>query len=275
MPLLEDPTLFAVLRSWSWEPVILLGLGLAAAGYIYAFHHFRSHGWLPRLAQRGLVQRRHPWFFAAGLLALFLALLSPIDVLAGLLFWVHMVQHILLIMVAPPLILLGLPPPLIRWLILETKLRGVLNWLTSPLVAFALYNTNLLAWHLPALYQAALANELIHALEHAFFFYTALFYWWRLFDPTHGWFPIWPWPPAKWLYLMVAAPPSYILGSILWGYNRVVYPYYELVPRLWGVTALADQHYAGLLMWAHGWMFFMASMIAFFAWYRPEVEQVG
>jgi putative membrane protein len=185
-----------------------------------------------------------------------------------------MAQHVLLIMVAPPLILLGLPPPLTRWLILKTGLRGALDWLTGPLIAFALYNINLLVWHIPAMYQAALNNGFIHDLEHALFFYTALFFWWRLLDPTQGWFPLWQWPPAKWFYLLLAAPSSYILGSILWAANTVLYPYYTLVPRLGGMTALADQQYAGLLMWTQGWMFFMASMIVFFMWYNPTVEQV-
>jgi cytochrome c oxidase assembly factor CtaG len=271
---LLDPTLSAVLRSWSWQPLILLGLASAAAGYAGAFYYFHHHGWLARLARRGLIKRSQPWAFAAGLIALFIALQSPIDVLAGWLFSMHMTQHILLIMVAPPLLLLGLPSPLIRWLILETRLRGALDRLTHPVLAFGLYNANLWLWHLPALYEGALRDPLLHDLEHALFFYTAVLFWWRVFDPTRGWFPLWQWPPAKWIYLLVAAPPSYILGSILWASNTVFYPYYTLMPRLWGLSVLADQQYAGMLMWLHGWMFMMASMIVFFIGYDPNAEFV-
>ncbi len=110
-------------------------------------------------------------------------------------------------------------------------------------------------------------------MEHALFFYTALLFWWRVIDPTGGWFPLWGWPPAKWLYLIVAAPPSYILGSILWSTDRVWYPFYAQVPRLWGLSALADQQYGGLLMWIQGWMFVMISVIVFFIWYEPDKEQ--
>lgn len=266
---LETPTLGAVLRHWSWQPLILLGLGIAAAGYAFAFYYFHRRGWLAHLARRGLIRRHQPWCFAAGLVAILIALLSPIETLAGLLFLVHMVQHMLLIMVAPPLILLGLPAPLIRWLILETKLRSVLEGLTTPLVAYAFYSLNLLLWHVPALYQAALRNQWIHDLEHALFFYTALFFWWRLLDPTNGWFPFWPWPPAKWVYLLVAAPPSYVLGAILWANHSVVYPFYAQAPRPWLLTALWDQRYAGMLMWLQGWMFVMVSMFVFFLWYDP------
>ena len=251
----------------------MLGLALAAAGYGYSFYHFHAHGWLPRLVDRGMIQRRQPWLFAAGLTALILALLSPIDVMADMLLSSHMLQHILLIMVVPPLLLLGLPAPFTRRLIVETRSRSLLKWLTAPIFAFLLYNANLLAWHVPALYEAALSNEWIHVLEHALFFYTALFFWWRVIDPTRGWFPLWHWPPAKWLFLIVAAPPSYVLGSILWAHDQVLYPHYLHVPRLWGLSALADQQIAGLLMWGQGWMFVMVSMIVFFSWYNPELEQ--
>lgn len=267
--------LWLILRSWSWNPLVLLGLGSVAAGYAYAFYYFRQHGWLERLTQRGLIKYSQPWYFAAGLATIFLALVSPIDVLADMLFLAHMIQHILLMMIAPPLILLGLPAPLLRWLILETKLRGVLGWLTYPLTAFTLLNANYLIWHIPLLYEAALRNPLIHDLEHALFFYTALFFWWRVIDPSRGWFPLWHWQPAKWLYVLIAAPPTYVLGSILWASSSVWYPFYAEAPRLGGLSALWDQRYGGMLMWFQGWMYLMASMTVFFIGYRPEEEQTA
>ncbi len=269
----QDPTLSLVLRSWSWEPAILIGIGLGAAGYAYGFYHFSAHGWLLRMTRRGLIHRKHPWFFTAGLIALAIALLSPIATLAGMLLWSHMLQHILLIMVAPPLILFGLPSPMLRWLILKSRLRGVVGLMTMPLLAFAIYNINLLVWHLPAFYEAALSSSLIHSLEHMLFLGTAMLFWWRILDPTKGWFPLWQSPAGSWIYLLLAAPFSYILGSILWVHNQVFYPTYLAVPRLWGLSALADQQTAGMLMWVQGWMFIMASMIVFFSWYNPEVEQ--
>jgi putative membrane protein len=263
-----------ILRSWSWQPVILLGLLAAAIGYAYGFYDLRRHGRLENLMQRGLIRRRQPWYFAAGLLTIFIALLSPIDVLAEMLFLMHMVQHVLLMTVAPSLILRGLPAPLARLLIQETRLRGVLTWLTHPFVAYLFFNANLLSWHVPAAYEAALRDDIIHDLQHALFFYTALFFWWRVLDPTDGWFPFWKWPPAKWLYLTVSAPPSVFLGTILWTTDAVWYPLYAQVPRLWGLSALADQHIGGLIMWIQGWMFVMLSIAAFFIGYNPEQEPV-
>ena len=271
---MQDSTLLSVLSSWSWRPGILLGLGLAAVSYAYGFYHFHQHGRLANLVRRGLVKKQHPWFFGLGLCTLFIALVSPIDVLSGFLFSLHMVQHILLIMVAPPLLLLGLPTPFLRWLLVKARIRSALGWITNPLVGFLLYNLNLFLWHVPSLYQAALQNELLHDLEHATFFYMALFFWWRVIDPTRTWFPIWQSSQAKWFYLIIAAPPSYILGSIFWASSEVIYPYYTHVPRLWQFSALADQQAAGLLMWLQGWMFFMLSMIIFFLWYDPKMEQV-
>ena len=261
-----------ILRSWSWQPVIVLGLLLAIAGYAYGFYDLWRHGRLDALVQRGLIRRRQPWFFAAGLLVVFIALLSPIDMLADMLFLMHMIQHVLLIMLAPPLLLLGLPAPLARLLIHEIRIRNILNRLTHPVVAYLLFNINLLLWHVPMAYEAALHNSLIHDLEHASFFYTALLFWWRVIDPTDGWFPFWEWPPAKWLYLTLAAPPSVFLGAVLWTSNTVWYPFYTRVPRLWGLSALADQQHGGLIMWIQGWMFIMISVAAFFIWYNPEQE---
>jgi len=255
--------------------MVSLGLALALGGYAYAFYYFQSHGWLVRLVRRGLVRWSHPFYFAAAIAALYLALLSPIDALAHQFFVAHMVQHILLMMVAPLLVLLGLPSPVLRWLILKTRLRGVLTGLTHPLIAYAFFNVNLLFWHVPSFYNATLHNSLIHNVEHALFFYTGLFFFWRVVDPTHGWYPLWEWPPAKWIYLLVAAPPSYILGSILWATNSVLYAYYLYppLPRRWGLSVLEDQSYGGLIMWLHGWMFVMASMIVFYQRYDPESER--
>lgn len=269
---MQNQTLSLILRSWSWDPLILVGLISVAASYAYAFYYFWQHNWLERLSRRGLIKTSHPWFFAAGLVTIFIALQSPIDTLADMLFLMHMVQHILLMMIAPPLLLLGLPSPLLRWLILESRLRGVLNWLTYPLTAYTLLTGNYLIWHIPMLYEAALRNPFIHDLEHALFFYTSLFFWWRVIDPTQGWYPLWHWTPAKWVYLIIAAPPSYVLGSILSASRSVWYIYYTEVPRVWDISPLWDQRYGGMLMWLQGWMFLMASMVVFFIWYKPEQE---
>ncbi len=270
---MENLTLWSILRSWSWEPAIVLGLLGAAGAYAYGFYDFRQRGLLPTMRQRGLIRLSQPWLYFGGLLAAALALLSPIDVLGDSLFAFHMGQHILLVMVVPPLLLLGLPAPFLRWSLFETRLRGVLHVLTDPLAAFALYNVNLWVWHLPALYQGALETDLLHALQHTLFLGTGMLFWWRVFDPTRGWYPLWGWQPARWVYLLVSAPPSYLLGSIFWASGSVIYPHYAQAPRLLALSALEDQRIAGMLMWLHSWMYVMAAMIALYLQYEPGKEQ--
>lgn len=270
----QDPTLSLILRSWSWQPAILLSLGLVAASYAYGFTYLRRRGWLERMQRQGLIKRSHPWYFGAGLATLGLALLSPIDTLSNVLFLMHMTQHILLVMVAAPLILLGLPAPFLRLLIRTSRLERVVAWLTHPIVAFTLYNVTLVVWHVPALYDAALRNEVIHDLEHALFFYTAVLSWWPLLSPL----PEMPRLsyPAQMLYIFLIAIPGGILGALIVFAGDVLYPTYALAPRLWGLSALADQQAAALVMMIPGKAIYLIALtIIFFMWFNQEDEPVG
>jgi putative membrane protein len=262
------------MRSWSWQPAILLGLGLVALGYAYGFYYFRRRGLLERLRQQGLIKPSQPWYFAAGLTTLGLALLSPIDTLSNMLFLMHMTQHILLVMVAAPLILLGLPAPFLRPLIQRPELKSVLAWLTHPVIAFTLYNVTLVVWHVPALYDAALQNQFVHDLEHAMFFYTALVSWWPLLSPLPE-LPRLSYP-AQMLYIFLIAIPGGILGAVLAFAGDVFYPTYAAAPRLWGLTALADQQTAALVMMIPGKAIYLIALtIVFFIWFSQEDEPVG
>ena len=137
---MEDSTFSLILRSWSWQPGIMLGLGLVAIAYAYAFYDLRQRGQWELMLRQGLIKRSQPWYFAAGLITLFLALLSSIDTFSSFLFVMHMTQHVLLVMVAAPLILLGLPALFISPLLRFKRLKSILAWLTFPVIAFFLYN---------------------------------------------------------------------------------------------------------------------------------------
>lgn len=270
---MQDPTLSLILRSWSWQPAIWLGLILAAAGYAYGFHYLRRHGRLERLRRQGLIKRNQPWYFAAALVVLFLALLSPIDTLSNILFLMHMTQHVLLVMVAAPLLLLGLPAPFLSPLMQNVRLKTILAWLTHPVIAFTLYNLTLVVWHIPALYEAALQNEFWHDLEHALFFYTAVLSWWPLLSPVPE-LPRLSYP-AQILYIFLIAIPAGLLSAVLVFSEQVFYPTYAAAPRLWNLTALADQQAAALVMMIPGKaIYFMALTIIFFIWFNQE-ETVG
>lgn len=263
-----------MLRSWSWQPGVLLGLGLAAVAYAYAFYHFRRQGRLERMMQQGLIKRSQPWYFAAGLVTLFIALISPIDTLSSILFLMHMTQHVLLIMVAAPLLLLGLPAPFLGFLVQNARIKAGLAWLTHPGVAFTLYNLTLLIWHLPALYEASLRQDIVHSLQHAMFFGTALLSWWPLLSPL----PELPrlTYPAQILYIFLLAIPGGILGAVLVFSEQAFYATYLAAPRLGDFSALADQQASGLVMMVPGKAIYLVALtIIFFIWFNQEDEPVG
>lgn len=271
--LVQDPTLFLILGSWSWQPAILIGLGAVAAGYAYFFYYLRRQGQLEALMQQGLVKRGQPWYFALGLATLLIALISPIDVLSNVLFLMHMTQHVLLVMVAAPLILLGLPAALVKPLIQNDRLKDLLTWLTNPITAFGLYNLTLVVWHLPVLYEATLHNDTIHDLEHALFFYTALLSWWPLLSPVQE-LPRLSYP-AQMLYIFLIAIPAGILAAVLVFSEHVIYPTYAAAPRLWQLSALADQQAGGLIMMVPSKMIYLLVLtIVFFIWFNQD-EPVG
>lgn len=262
-----------MLRSWSWQPGVLLGLGLMAAAYAYAFYHVHRQGRLERMMHQGLIKRSQPWYFAAGVVTLFIALTSPIDTLASILFLMHMTQHVLLIMVAAPLILLGLPTPLLTPLVQNTRIKTGLAWLTHPAIAFILYNFTLVIWHLPTLYEAALRHDVLHSLEHAMFFGTALLSWWPLLSPLPQ-LPRLAYP-AQILYIFLLAIPAGILGAVLVFSGQAFYPTYIAAPRLGDFSALADQQAGGLVMMVPSKMIYLVALtIIFFIWFNQE-EPVG
>src|SRR5581483_386400 len=190
-----------------------------------------------------LSRRRWPWWrtlaFFLGLAALVVALASGIEILASDLFSVHMLQHMLLTIVAAPLLMVGAPvrsllrglPPvlrtgLVRPLAGAAAVRGLLHALRNPIVAVAIYVGGLYLWHWPSLYDAAVENEGLHALEHAHFFIGALLFWSVVIDPEpfKGTLPY----AARIVYLLLAgAAQNTVLGGILAFSTRVLYAHYE------------------------------------------------
>jgi putative membrane protein len=205
--------------------------------------------------------------FYGGLATLVLAVDSPIDAYAGQLFWVHMVQHVLLMMVAPPLLLIGRPwprlsrplplglrRPLARGVLAGPTLapaRGVFRRLAAPLPSFVLFNGTLLLWHFPALYDLTLHNGPVHNLEHALFFGTALLFWVHLVPGASG-------RPqladgARAVYGTAALLVSWILAIVLGLAQEPLYgAYASLAQRPGGLSALGDQQLAAGVMWVPG-----------------------
>src|SRR6516165_5740521 len=259
-----NPVADAFLRSWPFDPALFLGLGLTACIYL--------RGWL-------ILHRRKPerWpagqlaAFLGGLAVVFLALASPIEPFSFLFLQVHMVQHLLLMMVAPPLLWLGAPlfpvlyglPAAIRtyWAapcLRSPALRRFCGFLTHPFSAWLLYVAATWLWHVPILYETAVRSSGWHYLQHLTFLGTALIFWYPVVRP----YPSRPrWSP--WLllpFLFLADLQNTVLSALLTFSDRVLYPYYTQVPRLGGLTALEDQATAGVIMWVPGSVAFLVPL---------------
>jgi cytochrome c oxidase assembly factor CtaG len=208
-----------------------------------------------------VLSRWSPWAFAGGLFALWAATGSPLATLDEELLSVHMVQHILLSVVAAPLILLGAPAlPLLHGVprrfmlraglsrLLRTHaVRGLGRVLAQPAICWSVAIAVFIGWHTPPLFQLGLRSEAWHAVEHGSFVGSGLMFWWPVSQP-------WPstpkWPPWSIpLYLFAATLPCDGLSAFLAFSDRVVYPVYLSAPRHFGVSALQDQECAGALMW--------------------------
>ena len=251
-----DATLKAFLNSWSIDWWIAFPIALTTLIYV--------RGWR-RLRERGARQfgRRQLFAFVGGAAGLSLALLSPIDPFSSLLLQMHMIQHLLLMLLVPPLLwlsdpelplLVGMPQPVRRYwvapLYRSKRVRAVVRFLVKPPIALALFIATTWLWHVPDIYNAALKSNALHNLEHACFFWAAMLFWWPVVQP----YPARP-RYSRWVvlpYLFVAALQGTVLSGLLSFSDRVLYTHYELVPRIWGVTALDDQAYAGALMWILG-----------------------
>jgi len=234
-------------------------------------------------------RRRWPWWrtalFLLGLVAIVASLGSPIDAIALELFSVHMVQHMLLLVVAAPLLLVGEPvrpllrglPSVVRRTVVRaiagnTAFRSLVHLLRRPLVAVALYVAGLYAWHVPALYDAAVENPTIHVLEHTWFLGTALLFWSVVIDPAPFRATL-PYAARIPFLLLVGAAQNTILGGLLAFSDRSYYAPYATTTARYGLDAAADQRLGGAIMWVPGdLIFLLAASLAFFLWLQSEEQ---
>ena len=270
----EPTSVLTVALAWSLEPHIVLslvGLWLAYSAAVRAVA--RAHPANP-------VPRWRAWSWYAGLGTLLIALASPIATYDTTLFSVHMVQHLLLTMIAAPLLALGAPitlllrvssPRLRQRLVLPVLHSLPLRILSFPVVTWVLFAGVMWGSHLSPLYEAALHDEVIHVLEHGLYLGLALLFWW----PAVGTDPS-PWRlphPARIGYLFLGMPFNAFLGVVILSAPNVLYRHYLTLDRSWGPTPLADQQLAGGIMWAGGDLIFLIALIlAVWVWLRAEED---
>ena len=253
---------------WHAHPDALIGLALLQGGYLLGVGPLRK-----RYNLADSVEPRQVATFTAGVFVIFVSLLSPIHFLSdGYLFSVHMVQHVLLTLVAPPLLILGIPDWLIRPLLRPNWSFRLARTLTHPIVAIASFNIIFSLWHVPALYDASVTIRGLHIAEHLIMISTATLMWWPLVSNmpelprlSH---------PFQMGYLFILSMAQIIVFAIITFADHPLYDFYATAPRIFGIGPLLDQQIGAIIMKIGGGTLFLVLFImAFFRWYKQEEGQ--
>lgn len=251
------------LTHWNFDPSIWLGTLLIIGLYFYGIGPLRKKYQLGETVRPGKII-----LFLAGVLIIFFALASPLDALGDVyLFSAHMLQHMLLSLAGPPLMLVGLPGWLISPLLRNKFIYQLAKRLTRPYMGFLLFNFAIWIWHAPAIYDAALANETLHFSEHIVFLVTGFIFWWPVLSPAPELPPL---PVAgRILYIFLGDMPMVLLGAGLTFTPPLYTPYIQQAVRAYGLSAAMDQQLGGLTMWVPGSILFIVIMsLLFIRWMR-------
>ncbi len=278
-----DPVLKAILLSWDWRWDVLFLL--ATAGGLYTTGWWRLRKQIQARADRNgklkdqqkkLAQssRWRPTLYLLGLFFIGLALMSPIDVLGAQLFFMHMIQHLLLIMIAPPLLLITNPLPFILWglprslrkkvgrgisalISGSSPLRNRIKSATSPGVTWMLWVIAVIGWHDPSAYNAALRSSFVHDLEHLSFFTVGMLFWWhvigagpRIHKQLGG--------VGRIIFTLSVIPPNMIAGVAFAFAGQPIYAYSA---SYLGFSVLEDQKLGGVIMWVPGSMMYIVAAL--------------
>jgi putative membrane protein len=236
-----------------WSTVI----GLAVLACLYEWRAQKARTDVP-------IGRRLAFY--AGLITVFLSLNGPLHDLSDYyLFSAHMVQHLILTLVVPPLLLVGTPGWMLRPALGVPAIARVARALTRPMVCFATFNVVLAAWHLPILYNYAMAHHDVHIVQHLMFMAAAVMLWW----PVLSQLPELPRLsyPMQMLYLFLTSIPMSIVAVYITYSSALLYPAYAGASRVLPLTPMEDQLLGGLIMWIPGGLvFFGVITVIFFRW---------
>jgi cytochrome c oxidase assembly factor CtaG len=276
-----DPVLSAVLLSWDWRLDVSAVLLLMGSLYSLGWWRIRRQA----TGQQRLATGRRLVTYLIGLLMVAIALMSPVDVLSGQLFFMHMIQHKLLIVFAPallwmanplPFYLWGLPPRLRRraggLLSPASPFRRTLRAVTAPGLVWLTFVAILVGWHDPNAYDAALRSRLVHDIEHLTFFGSAMLFWWqvvgagpRLHTMSRG---------MRLAYVLGVVPVNMAIGVTIAFASQPIYTYYTAMPRLWGISVMLDQMISGVIMWIPGSeMYIYAALVLIARMVQSEAEK--
>ena len=252
---------------WDLHPSTVLGA--AALAGLYAWFA----GPVRRRAGARPVTVRQVTAYGGSLLVILGALNGPLHHLSDeYLFSAHMVQHLLLTLLAPPLFLAGVPGWVVDRVVAPSLVGCAARALTRPLIAFVVPNAVLAAWHFPGPYGAAMTNHGVHIVMHLTMMVTAGMLWWPVLSPTDR-LPRLS-RPMQLLYLFALGLPMSLIGAMITLADHPLYEFYVTVPRLFGLDPLEDQRIGGLMMWVPGMLVFWSAMtVVWFRWSREEESQ--
>ena len=252
--------------AWHAHPSVWLLLGGIWVAYLLAV---RNHAMTPGEAAD---KRRRTRLFSIGMGVLLVGADWPIhDLAEGYLYSVHMVQHMLFTLVAPPLLIAGIPAWMWRVLLRPRPLFLAFRFLTRPVVALILFNGLLLFTHWPEVVKLSVSSELAHFSLHALLFGSAMVVWWPIMSPLVE-LPSLS-PPGQIMYLFIQSLAPTIPASFLTFGHTLLYPVYGTFPRIWGISALNDQLIAGLTMKIVGGLILWGFITSiFFRWHARETR---
>jgi putative membrane protein len=251
---------------WSihWSTVI----GIAALAALYLWRSARA----PAAGTPSGLQKM---LFFSGMFVLFVSLNGPLHDLSDVyLFSAHMVQHLLITLLLPPLLIAGTPGWMLRPLIGPRPVRAVAEFVTRPVACYVIFNLVIIGWHLPIFYNAAMANHNIHIAEHLMFMSAAVLMWWPFMSPM----PELPRAsyPIQMLYCFLMTLPMSVLAIYITMADHVLYPAYASAPRLWQITPMMDQQGGGLIMWIPGsFVFYGLMSVVFFKWVMRDEDSLA
>jgi putative membrane protein len=264
---------------WTFAPVLMTVLVAGTVLYSVGLRNL----WRRAGRGRGVSQLQAACYYG-GVLAVIAALVSPIDAISEQLQWVHMVQHMILMLIAAPLFVVAAPLFVALWALPSASRKRVAIWwqnqqganagwrlLTHPFSAWMLYAVTMWLWHLPALYEAALHSELVHDIQHVAFMTTSVLFWWVLINPmgrlrmSRG---------AGVLYLFTTSLHGGLLGAFLALAPAAVYGTYELTAPGWGLSALEDQQAAGMIKWMIACLIYIVlAGLLVWLWFRESAAE--
>jgi putative membrane protein len=257
----------ATLSPWRFSVHPSTVIGIVALAVLYR--------WRARVGARQghELASSKPALLAIALVTLFLSLNGWLhDLSDSYLFSAHMVQHLLLALVIAPILIMATPGWMLRPTLRYRPIATIARWVTSPFRTFAIFTVIMCGWHLPPLYNLALAHHPLHIAQHLMFLIAAVLMWWPILSPL----PELPRIayPMQMLYLFLMSIPMSIVAVYIAYADSVLYPAYAAAPRIWGISPMQDQLIGGLIMWIPGGLFFFAVIsVIFFRWQQHDGDE--